>query len=172
MQIHTARHTQSEGICRGHNDLQQHCEMCLWSRRLDKQDAYMKTNVIRHCTSRSCNPLRFDAIAGRFGSRLAVRGNALTTEFKDSIYGAVTTQIYCSSQRREKKACMLHSAEGVESLGPERLHSKSALCGPSSVILGQLWKVGADSRHASQTALKISSATNCPSSLIRSLVAV
>lgn len=90
--------------------------MCLWLQWLDKQDAYMKMNVIRLCTLCSCllAVIRFDLmLSHKTWQPASGQGNTLAA-FKDSIYRPVTTQNIL--QFLEMKKELLDSAEGMEIL--------------------------------------------------------
>lgn len=80
-------------------------EVCLWLQWLDKEDAYMKMNVIKNCKLCSCflAVINFDSMLSHNTWQLASsQGNILATKLKDSIYKPFTTQIYSSSRRWEK----------------------------------------------------------------------
>lgn len=81
-------------------------EMCLWLQWLDKQGAYMKMNVIRHCTLFSHTVIHFDTVLSHNSWQPASwQGNILATEFKDSIYIDQSSFRLIAAHRDEKKSC-------------------------------------------------------------------
>lgn len=79
-------------------------------------------------------------------------GNALTAEFKDSIYRAVTTQIYCSSRGWERSRwILLNWRNGNVGAKTELWSSHCGRCQSFEAIIEDC----VDSKHPSETTVKM-----------------
>lgn len=122
-EAHARTHTHN-AESRGHAEGIMTCsgpEMCLWLQRLDKQGAYMKNEGDRAFYTLflllPSHDLLQSMLSHNAWQPASSHGNVLPTEFKDSIYRAVTTQIYCSSWRWRKDC-----AEGMEMLDQKTVY--------------------------------------------------